>query len=250
MCDPVAIAIGSAVLTAGGGFINNRQQNAAVSKQNDLNRAATARSAAAADAERGRQRQMEEESFAKLAESLGAAEDVAKGEPQQEVKDRLQAETADAAPRLAVSSLPGQASGDTDMARMIGREINEKGARTEKQLEALATLTGLGSAFSGLGDDINENSSGIQTVNSRRRGSANVSRLESNIPPGQARPSNNPIGDLMMLGGQALGAFGGGIGGGGTQALQGAPHLGIPGTFGAAAPSASPFPAARPNLPF
>ncbi len=247
MCNPIFIPIAAAFLTAAGSIQQQRTASKAVNAQNKANREAVRVSQQAADAERLRQRRLEEESSASLSRALTGTAETAEGTGQEaETVAALDEANARVTPDLTVSSLPGQISGDTELAKIIAGEINESSKRVGTQVKGLNTLAGLQSAFGGLGDLFGSTGSAIQTTNSKRRASLDVSGLETGIPAASVRPGSSLPGDLLKLAGTLVGVFGGGVGaaGGLTSFQQGA------NAFSGPSPIFSPTPTPRPALPF
>jgi len=217
MCNPAAaVAVASVVASVAGTTINQRNQNQAIEAQNKANREAVQASTQAADQERVRQKKLEDESTASLQRALQGSAEVAEGTGrEEETTAALTAQNEAVRPELTASALPGQISGDTELAQIITGQIGESAERTNTQLQGLNTLAGLQSAFGGLSDLFQGTGGAIGTTNSNRRASLGVSGLETGVSPALARPSNSPVGDLFLLGGQALGSTSGSFGGGG-----------------------------------
>ncbi len=249
MCDPLSMALVGAALTTGGGLVNQSTQNKAIKAQNKANREAVRVSEQASDAERLRQSRLEEESSASLSRALAGTAETAEGTGREaETVAALDEANARVTPDLTASALPGQLSGDTELAKIIAGEINSSSKRVGTQVKGLNTLAGLRSSFGGLGDLFGSTGSAIQTTNSKRRSSLGVSGLETSIPAAMVRPGSSLFGDLLTLAGQAVGVAGPGLLASGPNQLN-AFQSGINSLSGPA-PVFSPTPTPRPALPF
>ncbi len=249
MCDPLSMALIGGALGIGGGVVNRNTQNNAIEAQNKANQEAVRVSQQAADAERLRQRRLEDESTASLSRALTGTAETAEGSGREaETTAALNEASAEATPGLTISALPGQISGDTELAKIIAGEINESSKRVGTQVKGLNTLAGLQSAFGGLSDLFSGTGSAIQSTNLNRRASLDVSGLETGIPAARVRPGSSLFGDLLTLAGQAVGVAGPGLLASGPNQLNSL-QSGINRLSGPA-PVFSPTPTLRPALPF
>ncbi len=248
MCNPIFIPIAAAVLTTAGSIAKERTANNAISAQNKANRVAVRVSEQASDAERVRQRRLEEESSASVSRALAGTAETAEGTGREaETVAALDEANARVTPDLTVSALPGQISGDTELAKIIAGEINSSSKRVGTQVKGLNTLAGLQSAFGGLGDLFGSTGSAIQTTNSKRRSSLGVSGLETSIPAASVRPGSGLAGDLLTLAGQVVGVAGGAFTGGANSL---SPFQSGINRLSGPSPVFSPTPTPRPALPF
>ncbi len=239
MCNPTAIAAVSAVLSGAGGLFNQSTGDKAIRAQNRENEEAVRVSQQAAEAERVRQRRLEEESTASLNRALAGTAETAAGSGQEaETTAALNEANAQVTPDLTISALPGQISGDTELAKIIAGEINQSSQRVGTQVKGLNTLAGLQSAFGGLGDLFSGTGSAIQSTNLNRRASLDVSGLETGIPAARVTPGSSLFGDLLTLAGQGIGVAGGGLGSAGKA---GAPASKTKGFVESTGPGILPF---------
>lgn len=220
MCDPLTAAAVAA--TAGGSFINRQQQNAAIQAQNRANDEAVNVARALQEAERGRQAEMEGEQRRAVMDALP------KVDPAKRLAEaRSRAETSGVA-RAADAAAPRlDAGGRRDADREVAAEVNQSTARARKQIEAMAMLSALGLTGAAGGRAMGAAGQDVADLASRRRGSARVGLLETRVPAPVVRPNDSPIGDLLIMGGQAAGMYGG-----------------LP----SSAPMTSPLPRARPPM--
>ena len=247
MCSPLAVSLISGALSFGGGLIQQSTQNKAITAQNRANQDAVLASQLAADQERLRQRRFEDESTASLSRALEGSAETAEGTGREaETRTLLDEANERVRPGLTVSALPGQLSGDTELAQIIAGEINKSASRVGTQVKGLNTLAGLQSGFGSLSDLFSGTGSAIQTTNLNRRASLDVSGLETSIPAGKVTPGSGLFGDLLTLAGQGLGTFGPGVLASGPNQLN-ALQRGINSLSGPA-PIFSPTPV--PRLPF
>lgn len=204
--DPVTLA--GILASVGGSAINANIQNDAIAAQNAQNQRTMDMERTAAEAERNRQRDFE----ASQAEAATRALFEADGG---EIAENVEAEAS--APTNEIANVPddyntttlqGQVQ-DGVVSGQIGKIIEDALTGTRGVLKGQATISGQNSAFMNLRDKLMEMSSQIQNVGQARRGSLMASQLETSIPAATVTPSDSPIGDLLMLGGQALAGYGG-----------------------------------------
>jgi len=233
--NPLLIA---ALLSGGGGLINWKIQNDAIAAQNAENDRAMQMERAAREAERARQMSMESLQAEEVTRALMEIDpSKTTGDVTEEVADPGNA-FATAAESYNIPSLSGQLT-EGGVANSIGKLIADKLQQTRGILKAQSTLSSQGSANQGSRDDLMRMAGVLQNIGSNRRGSLDASRLETSIPAARVTPSDSPIGDLLMLGGQLYGGMGGfGFGGSsplvakGTQAMV-SPKLAARSIFGA-----------------
>jgi hypothetical protein len=192
--------------SVGGSLINAQIQRQAIDEQNRQNRTAMERERTARTQEVDRQRQWESSQAEEVTRALGDAspQTIARETERQveEPENRILA----AADQYNVPTLQGQVQNqDVD----IGGIVSGQAARTRDLLRAAATLQGQASSFNNAGQGLFDMSGMLANLGSERRGSMNASRLETSVPAAEVTPSHSPIGDLLMLGGQALAGRGG-----------------------------------------
>lgn len=197
--DPITIA---SIAASGAGALYNRNvQNEYVAETNNQNKIQMAREAEATEAERQRQLALEQQQAQAVTEAIlradpgRTAEKVAIGAPASEV--------AAIPDDYSAPVLQGQV-GDSDSAATIGEIIKASTDRLRKVLTSASVLTDQDTALRGVGDDLIRMSGNIQTIGSNRQGSLNASAKERSIPAATVERNMTPIGDLLMLGGQAV----------------------------------------------
>ena len=214
MCDPLTLG-GLAASVAGSGA-NYMMQSRAVDEQNRQNRIAMDRERQAREAEVGRQRQFEgmqaEEAMRALMEAAPETQVERVAEEVVAPENRIVA----AQEQYNVPVLQGQVQ-NQDVNDSMAATVQSAMERTRRMLQAAATLSAQGTGAAGVGDALGRMGSEISTIGSNRRGSLNAASLETSVPVAEVTRSQSPIGDLLMLGGQALAGYGGrqaGIAGG------------------------------------
>jgi hypothetical protein len=201
---------GSAAASAGGAAINSQNQNAAITEQNRQNQETMKMNAQSRADENVRQRAMEDEQAASVAEALAGA-DPAKAllTAQQEVKAPQNpiVETADAYNSGNSAEKAPFKNATVEAAVKPGNDKREK--TTSDMTEALAMLSAIGTGMAGANRGIGRSGSEIATTGSFRRGSAGVAGQEASVPSAEVTPSDQMIGDILLLGGQIGGNVGG-----------------------------------------
>ena len=204
--DPVTLA--GIVASLGGSVINSNITNQAIGEQNRQNQRVMEMERSAADAERSRQRDFELSQAEAATRALFEADGGAIAENVDAEATAPTNEIANVPEDYNTTQLQGQVQ-DGVVSGEIGRIIEDALAGTKGILNGAATISGQNSAFMGLRDKLMEMSSNIQNVGQARRGSMMANQLETSIPTATVTQSDSPIGDLLMLGGQALAGYGG-----------------------------------------
>lgn len=204
--DPVTLAGIAASL--GGSVINSNITNDAISEQNRQNQRTMEIERTAAEAERGRQRDFELSQAEAATRALFEADGGDIAESVEESATAPTNEIANVPADYNTTTLQGQVQ-DGVVSDQIGRIIQDALTGTQGILGGQARISGQNSAFMNLRDKLMEMSSEIQNVGQARRGSLMANQLETSIPAATVTPSDSPIGDLLMLGGQALAGYGG-----------------------------------------
>lgn len=218
-----------ALMGGAGAYINSRIQNQAIAAQNAENQRAMAMERAARLAESERQAVMEQLQADAVAKALFKVDpgDTAKT-VEAEASDPDNAITV-SAEEYNIPSLTGQSQTGV-VAGEIGKLVADKLKQTKDILKAQATLSGQGTSLLGNQDALLRMAGDVQNVGRDRAGSLAASRLETSIPAARVTPSDSPIGDILMLGGQLLGGMGG------FGSLAGGPLV-APGTASMVTPS-------------
>ena len=206
--DPVTLGImaASAGVSALGANQNAQAQNDMIAEQNRQNQMAVRDVAMARDQEWDRQRAYEKEQAKSVAEALTTAD------PQ---KALLRAQAVATGPENPIVE-----ANDFDEPHDAGIEnkhIEKQTAKgtakslsdTQKMVQALATLAAMNSDMGMVGNKIRAEGSEISSVNTKRQGSLNANALETRYAPAEVTMADDMTGDLLMLGGQALGTFAG-----------------------------------------
>lgn len=204
MCLPFALnpaTIAGMLASAGGALINSRINNQAITEQNRQNEIARTREDQQAEAERIRQLEFERQQAASVAQALTKVDP---GKKAAEIEAEVpETEIANIADSYTVPVLQGQV-GSSDSAKSIGRIISGETDKLRGILTAASTLNEQDKHSGSIMDALMRMSSDVQTVGSWRQGSLNASRLETSVPAAEVTRSPSPIGDILMLGGQAL----------------------------------------------
>lgn len=227
MCDPLTLA-GIGLSVAGGIGAGQTQANYVDAVNRENNRAFEI-SQSAREAERLRQKAMEEEgtaAFTRTAEGL-TREDYD--------EDRAAAaqnfvETLDAAPTVmsADTRLPGQEGASVEVKNAIASRVNNEAAATRDRIKAFSDLQGYGGAGFGRALSMGETGDFLSTLGGLRRGSLAVGQQEQEIKPASVTPGSTLLPDILSGVGSVL-SFGG------------------PSLFGGMAPSLAPATSLRPR---
>ena len=199
--DPVTLM--SVAASAGGAFINNRMQNQAISEQNRQNRIAMDRERQNREAETVRQRDWEGQQAEAAMRALTDADPARVAEESQRMVDAPDNRTVAAADEYNVPSLQGQVQNE-DVNESIGSTIAGQTARTREMLRAAALMQAQGVQANDIAQSLFGMGSDVANIGSNRRGSINVGRMETSVPAATVTRSNSPLGDLLMVGGQAM----------------------------------------------
>lgn len=206
MCTGLEVA--AIVSTVGGGLINNKIQNDAISAQNKQNRETMALEQAAREREAARQQDFERDQANLVTQALFEAAP----EKVEEKAEEVAADPEDPINRAAYDFNTVEQAGQVqnqDVQDSIGATIASKTAETRELLRNAATLSGQFDQLSDADIALGRMGSEIQTIGSNRRGSSNVARQETRMPTPRVTPSGSPIGDLLVLGGAAAGGMAG-----------------------------------------
>lgn len=215
MCDPVTLA-GIGLSVAGGIGSAQTQQNY-VEAVNRENNKAYEMSSQAREAERLRQKAMEDEgtaAFDRTAEGLTADQFAA---------DKAAAaadftSTLDAQPTVisAETRLPGQDGASVEVKNAIASRVNSEAAATRDRIKAFSDLNAYGSTGFDRGLSMGETGDFLSTLGGLRRGSLGVAQQEQEIRPASVTPGSNTfadilsgVGGIMAMGGPSL--FQGGL---------------------------------------
>jgi hypothetical protein len=212
MCDPGTIALIGTIASGVGGAVNANINNSAIRQQNKQNEIAMLREAEARSAESARQREMEATQAATVADALFKSNPAAIVEAADESSTDQDNDYVASVDEYNTPLLQGQL-GAGGVSADIGRIIADAAKNTREVLKAQSVLAGQNTGLAGIQDALSRMGSEISTVNSNRRGSGAVSMLETSIPAATVMPSNSILGDLLMLGGQAMAGASGRIGG-------------------------------------
>lgn len=204
--DPITLL--TIASTVGGSLINSNIQNAAISEQNKQNQRALALEQAAREAEVARQRGFEQEQADLVTKALFEASPDKIAQEGEAVAANPDAPINAALDDFNTIELAGQVQ-NKDVNDSIGATIASRTARTRELLRNAATLSGQEDGLSDAMEALGRLGSEVQTIGSNRRGSLNVSQLETRVPTPTVTPSGSPIGDLLILGGAAAGGIAG-----------------------------------------
>lgn len=243
--DPVTLAMiaASTAATTGGAMYNADTQNNAIEAQNREDRKAAEIANVARQQEAEAQRGMERQQ----ADEVGVA--LAEANPAQAL---LRAQQTVAAPENAITDPTAQYNAGPRPGQMENKDIEDASAgykadskaRSNDIVKALAMLTALNGETSGINDALQRSGSDIQTIGLRRRTSMDANRLETSIPGASVTPSDSILGDVLMIGGQALGGAAGTMAG--TAAAPGTSVGDL--IMGVGKPRMSQTPWLNPNL--
>lgn len=199
--DPLTLA--GIAASVGGSVMNNRMQNQAISEQNRQNQIAMDRERVARDEEVARQRAFETSQAEEATQALTTADPTRVAAESQRVMENPSNAVVAAADQYNVPTLTGQVANE-DVRENIGQTIAGQTAKTRDMLRSAALLQAQGGQMNDVAQALFGMGSSVANIGSNRRGSMNAARMETSVPAATVQKSSSPIGDLLMLGGQAL----------------------------------------------
>jgi len=216
MCPPVPILaplagagaaswIIPAALSAAGAAYNASTQRKAVEAQNKQNQISMEMAAAAREAERARQQDQFDRQLANVSEALTNV-DPARLETDAQTAAATAGDFVPSADVYNMGELQGQTT-TGEMSDTIGKMIEDKVNETKGMLYAQEFLAGQDALMQGFQDDTVRLASENDFINSLRRGSLNVGRMEADISPAKVTPSDSILGDALLLGGTLAGGM-------------------------------------------
>jgi len=218
MCDPISAA--GVALSAAGGLAQGVSNQNYVNTQNRANREAYAKSSAAREAERARQKGFEGEAISAWDKSLtGLSPDDQNRRAEDAVKAFMAAYDTGQNDKIAGQFLSGQELAGDAVKTDIAKQTAEAAADVRKRITALAGLSSYGNVETGNRIAIGDTNSLLTTLNGIRRGSLGVAQQEQSIQPASVSPGTGGVF------GQILSGLGGAVAGmgGGTSAVSAAP---------------------------
>ncbi len=228
MCIPgldPATLLGVAA-SVGGSLVNNQIQNQAIKEQNRQNQIAMDRERQARMEEVARQRNWETSQAEEVTRALAAADPQRVEQETQRRVDEPDNRVIAAADEYNIPALQGQVQNEDIN---LGATIADRANRTREMLRAAALLQGQSGAFNDVSQALFGMGSNLAETGGYRRGSMNAASLETSVPAATVTRSHSPIGDLLMLGGQAMaGRAGQRAGFGGTQPYNPGAMIGQP----------------------
>ena len=206
MCTGMEFAALAA--TAGGSALNAKMQNDAISEQNRQNRMALEMERAARQKESDRQMEFERQQAELVTQALFDAAPERIVEAADEVAAQPEA-PVNAAVEDFAAAIPTGSVQNKDVNESIGATIARKTAETRELLRNAATLSGQFDGLAQAAEALGRMGSDFQTVGSNRSGSIRASSLETRVPTPSVTRSSSPVGDLLLLGGTAMGGVAG-----------------------------------------
>ncbi len=207
MCDP--LTLGGIALAGIGGLVQGQQQQRLVKAQNNVNTQAYMRSKAAREAERARQKTMEQEATTSWEQTLAGLTPQEREAAQAEAeKGFMESFDSGKNDTLAGQFLAGQQDAAPEIKTNIAEKTADAAKQTRERVAALASLSGGGSVDVARGQKLNDASSWLQTLNGLRRGSLGVSQFEQNIQPATVTPRFNPLGSILTGIGSTMAGMG------------------------------------------
>lgn len=197
--DPITLA--GIALSGAGAAVNRDMQNDYIAETNNQNDIVQAREARATEEERARQLAFERSQAAEVTDALMRADPSRNAEVV--AKNAATSEISAIPDDYTAPTLQGQV-GDSPSAETIGKIVAGSTDRLRKVLGGAAILSEQDTGMRGIGDELMRMSSDVQSIGSARQGSLNASSKERSIPAAEVTASASPLGDLVMLAGQAL----------------------------------------------
>lgn len=236
MCEPATAALivagVGAAASAAGTMVSAQSNKATVEAQSRSQNEAARISAAAREAERGRQDQYAKEALSRWDQNVQATGPQPVQNTIDDTARRVQENTREIQDPTFFGMLPGQDDVLSGQQRkVVAGEVARGADAARKRTAALAQLTGydtLGSAW-----DTNNRLFGanLGLGQSIARGSMGIGQVEGNVPGAQVTPGMGATLGTVMTGlgnaavgaGMSYGALGGAKGAGGAGQMQGPP---------------------------
>lgn len=187
-------------LSAAGSFINNRIQAKAAQAQFDEQNKAAQMAQEAREAERTRQRAIDEDSYAEILTTMQDVDPSKRAEAA-----RTEAAAPDNSVQQAARRYAPLAKATDEGGEVLGDgagRLTDRLDRTKKMVDALALLNAQGVTSSSAADRLSRFGANLTNDNSEARRSASVADYEASVPVPQVTASSSPVGDLMLAAGQ------------------------------------------------
>jgi len=230
-----------AALSAAGGLVKSRQENAYIDAVNQSNKDAFAMSQRAREEERARQSAFEGDavqSWSDTTQTMTADKSAASREEDSTELVNLLAERPGS---LEQGFVPEVKDTSEVVRSAAAAKTNEVTKGVIDRIKALADLSAYNTTGADRREELTNTGDILTTINGLRRGSLGVSQQEQTIPAATVTPGSSLFGDILSGAGGALSMaqFGGAAGGGGLGGIFG----GSPG--GAVTSSIRPMPNPR-----
>ena len=219
----------AALLSGGGALYNSKMQNDAIVAQNEQNKLAVDRASAAKEAERRRQERWEQEQFDAIDRTLREVDPGKRAADIEAATAAPENEIVQSAEDYNIPSLTGQ-NATGSVASEIGKIVADRLEQTKELLRAQSVLSEQGVGSMQSRNTINRMNADIGAISRDRSGSIGVNDMETSIDAATVTPSDSPIGDILLVGGQLAGGLG---------SLAGGAPLSTAGTSAMVTPSAA-----------
>lgn len=213
----MAAAPGTA-MAAAGALYNNKLQNDAIRAQNQQTQRVIEMERAAREAEKMRQNQWADQQSSR---AMSAADRVDPTAVAGRITERVASpdnEIVAAADNYALPTLQGQIV-NSDTGKAIGQSVSDAVSRATDLLKAYATMSEGRTTMGESQDELTRMGTENNLIGSMRSNSAQIAQMESMLPVPTVTPGSSILGDLLLLGGQAVaGGMGRMVGNRGAQA--------------------------------
>lgn len=203
MCDPVSIgvALGATALSAGGQMIQQKEADA------NAQRAVNAANSAA-DAERIRQQKYQGRAADVFDDSVDTQSAVTQKE-QLEAEKTKRAEETMSNVAQSTNYTPSSASAPKVVTSEIGRRIAEAVAKGNESATNRGNLSAWNNMKTNNSINLADASANLGLINNLSQGSVALLPLEQRVAAKNSQKKSSGIGELLQLGGTALGLAGG-----------------------------------------
>lgn len=199
--DPVTLlGIG---LSGAGGYINSKIQNDFIQETNNQNKIAMERERTMRLEEDARQKAMEAMASEEVTRALFEADPASIAEKAEMDAADPENDIVNSLAEYNTPALQGQVQ-DGKVSETIGKIVADAARRTKGMLSAQSVLNSQNMGLRGVQSALTRLGSEINTIGSNRRGSLGASRLETFVPAATVTPGSSVLGDIFMLGGQAV----------------------------------------------
>ncbi len=203
----MAAAIPGTAMAAAGALYNNKLQNDAIRRQNEETQRVIEMQRSAQEAERARQDVWADQQSSRAMSALDMVNPTATAG---RIDERVAAPDnaiVNAADNYALPTLQGQIT-DSPTGKQIGQSVEQAVSRATDLLKAYSTLSEGRTTMGENQDELVRMGTENALTGSARQNSAAIAGQEAMLPVPTVTPGSSILGDLLLLGGQALAGVG------------------------------------------